>query len=151
MAASDDADFFDAAAAADAAATLDALPGAPAEATAADIKHEVVRSEVPVMTKAGSGSYNATETYDGVTKVTGSFTIPVTYTSLGLLLKHCLRKTPTTTGPSGADYTHTYKLQRDAPTGGLTIEWVIGATGVTRVASNATGNAGGSHAGRGHR
>jgi len=104
------------------------------EATAADIKHEVVRSEVPVMTNAGSGSYNATETYDGVTKVTGSFTVPVTYTSLGMLLKHALRKTPTTTGPSGSDYTHTYKLQRDAPTGGLTIEWVIGATGITRVA-----------------
>lgn len=39
MAASDDADVFDAAAAADAAATLDALPGAPAEATAAFSVH----------------------------------------------------------------------------------------------------------------
>lgn len=104
------------------------------ETMAAGIAHELTITPVPVLTNAGNGSYNSADTYQGLVKVSGSFKVPATYAGMGMLLKHAFRKTPGTTGPSGSDYTHTYTLQRASPTGGLTIEWVIGASGATRVA-----------------
>lgn len=104
------------------------------EATSAVIETTPEILPVPVMTNPGSGSYNTAATFQGTRTVKGSFRVPLTYTSFGMLLKHAFRKTPGTTGPSGSDYTHTYTLQRASPTGGLTIEWVIGDTGVTHVA-----------------
>ena len=104
------------------------------EVMSAGIAHELSIIPVPVLTNAGSGSYNSADTYQSTVKVSGSFKVTANFIGLGMLLKHAFRKTPATTGPSGADYTHTYTLQRATPTGGLTIEWVIGASGVTRVA-----------------
>ena len=104
------------------------------EAVMAGISYDQPVVDVPVLTNAADTSFNATAVFQGLANVKGSFKVPANYSGMGMLLKHAFWRTPSTTGPSGADYTHTFTLQRARPTGGLTIEWVVGASGVTRVA-----------------
>lgn len=52
----------------------------------------------------------------------GPLSFPAYYENMGRWYKHLLWGTPSTTGPSGGLYTHTYPIGNTPPTGGLTIE-----------------------------
>jgi hypothetical protein len=94
------------------------------------MKRTVQKTGRGVLVEA-TGSRNRKSHYIQSDMAGGSFTILMGYEGVGLLLKHILCGTPTTTG-SGAPYTHTFKLAAAAPTGGLTIE-VIRGTGQAEV------------------
>lgn len=64
---------------------------------------------------------------EGFERVEGDIVLELAYEGLGPLLYHAMGATPTTSGPSGGLYTHTYKLQLALPTG-LTFEVYRGAT-----------------------
>jgi hypothetical protein len=74
----------------------------------------------------GASSGVQRSNYRKTDKVTGTIKFLMGYEGLGFLVKHSLWGTPSTTGPSGAIYTHTFALGLNAPTGGLTIEQVLG-------------------------
>lgn len=85
------------------------------------MKRTVGKVPRPVLSEASS-SRNRKSHYTKEDKAGGSIEILVGYEGFGLLLKHILHGSPSTTGPSGGIYTHTYKLASAPPTGGLTIE-----------------------------
>lgn len=78
-----------------------------------------------------SGSANRRGHYIASDNVEGSVEILAGYEGMGLLLKHILHGTPSTTGPSGAIYTHVYALGAQE-FNGLTVE-IIKGTGYAEV------------------
>lgn len=95
------------------------------------IKRTVAKTQRGVLAESSS-SRNRRAHYIGADDVGGTVVILMGYEGLGLLLKHALHGTPSTTGPSGSIYTHTFKLGTAPPTGGLTIE-IIRGTGSAEV------------------
>lgn len=78
-----------------------------------------------------SGSANRRGHYIASDNVEGSVEILAGYEGIGLLLKHILHGAPTTSGPSGAIYTHAFKLGTQEYAG-LTLE-IIKGTGYAEV------------------
>ena len=103
-----------------------------ARAVSVDLRQKTDRKPRPVLASASSGVAN--RMFTGGITVQGTIVMLMAFEGLGLILKHALYKTPTTTG-SGSPYTHTYKLQGATPTGGLTLEIVLGDSGQSEVFS----------------
>lgn len=85
---------------------------------------KVSRKPRPTLAEA-TGSRNRKFHYTESDTAGGSVELLMTYEGCGLLLKHVLGGTPTTTGPVSGIYTHTYTLAGNLPTG-LTHEVIRG-------------------------
>lgn len=84
------------------------------------MKRTVKKGRRPHLYHTASG--NQAAHYIESDEAGGTIEFEVNWEGLGMILRHAMWKTPTTTGPSGSLYTHTYKLDAAPPTGGLTVE-----------------------------
>lgn len=92
-------------------------------AKSVEMKRSVKKNRRNVLAEA-TGSRNVRAHYIESDLAGGTFTILVGLEGMGMLIKHILHGTPSTTGAN--PYTHTYKFAANAPTGGLTIEVIRG-------------------------
>lgn len=92
-----------------------------------NLRRTVVKNERGVLAEA-SGSGNIRSHFRSRDSVAGDVVFLVGYEGQGLVWKHVLWGTPTTTGPVGGIYTHTTKMGSAPPTGGLTVEIIRGTS-----------------------
>ena len=100
-------------------------------AISSTVRRKVSKAPRGVLAEA-TGSRNRRSHFISNDDVEGTIEFLVGFEGLGLILKHALHGTPSTSAPSGGIYTHTYKLGTAPPTGGLTIE-IIRGTGSAEV------------------
>ena len=89
-----------------------------------NVRRVVEKIKRPVLAEA-TGSRNRAKHAVGSDKVTGTIEILVGYEGFGPLWKNILQGTPSTSGPSGGLYTHTYPLATGLQIG-LTMELIRG-------------------------
>lgn len=90
-----------------------------------DMRRVVEKRPRGVLAEA-SASGNIRSHYRAKDTVAGKIVYLAGYEGQGMILQHALWGTPSTTGPSGAIYTHTFLMGSAPPTGGLTIEVIRG-------------------------
>lgn len=90
-----------------------------------NLRRSVTKVSRGVLAEAGA-SGNIRSHYRSQDKVAGDIVLLAGYEGQGVLWKHALWGTPTTSAPVGGIYTHTFKLGTAPPTGGLTVEVIRG-------------------------
>ena len=100
-------------------------------AVSADLRMKVDRKPRPVLATGGSGVAN--NYFNAGVTVQGTLVFVAAFEGVGLILKHALYKDPTSVG--SGPYTHTYEMQGPQPAGGLTVEIILGDSGLAEVFS----------------
>jgi hypothetical protein len=94
-------------------------------AVSGNIRTRYTKAKIPVIGGHTPNARAAQRHFDVSIEHGGTIDLIGTYEGVGLLLKHALWGTPTTTG-GASPYTHTYLVGPTKPTGGLTVEEVKG-------------------------